>query len=173
MMVCLFDVLRGRWSLRRRIVGADGSLMGTVVDGAKAVFGVVGDGVDWNVVAGRTPTGAFDVGDVKGLLYRESGDVELGNGQHLSFHREYLYRFVSDEAADVYFFKPGIEEEHLKYFHRVSLDESGCSNAEHLCIDDLYTVHMSFENSNAFKMHWKIKGPQKDYEIFSSFTKEE
>lgn len=55
--------------------------------------------------------------------------------------RQYLYRFVDDHKADVFFFTPSNEEEHMKFFHSLDFSqfdrEDGnamCAEAEHLCL---------------------------------------
>jgi len=108
------------------------------------------------------------------LLYREQGEMIMPNKDRtkLKFYREYLYKFSSDTEADVYFYQPGNESEHLKFFHHVGVNDEGINCTEHLCIADIYKVDMKFLSEEKLSMKWRVKGPQKDYAIETLMVKE-
>ena len=53
----------------------------------------------------------------------------------------------------------------MKFFHHLNFSDKGHASADHLCIDDLYKVNVNFEDIDLLIMKWKVKGPNKDYEI--------
>ena len=159
----LWAYLRGAWRLTRTMKHAeDGHTMG-VVDAATAT---------WTPVKDMPDT----------LLYREEGQVAfasmggsggVANAKRLPFYREYMYTFTSPTTADVAFYRPGNEEEHLKFFHTLSIESASGegSTTEHLCIDDLYVASIRIGSATGFQAEWQVKGPKKNYRIFTTYTR--
>ena len=151
----LQSYLEGSWNLDRimRHRGEDASIMGTV-DAARAVFSPV-------------------PGQSSQLHYREDGMVKFATmASAVPFYREYLYTFTNALEAEVSFFCPDKEEEHLKPFHSIRVSQTGEVEAsEHLCINDLYAATITIASDVLFQAEWTVTGPQKNYTIFSSFSR--
>lgn len=112
------------------------------------------------------------------LLYREEGKVNFSpdskSDKTFPFYREYMYNFKSAIEADVYFYQPQNETEHMKFFHTLTIAASGAGvTSEHLCIDDVYLATINLESASAFQMSWKVTGPKKDYQIVTKYSRVE
>ena len=150
--------LRGAWQLTRDMKHADGSTMG-VVNQAVANF-----------------TDHKSTSEHEEMLYREEGMVNFTpgvEGKEMSFYREYMYSFTSPTSADVSFYQPGNQSEHLKFFHTLNISGTGVgTTTEHLCIDDLYNATIEISSEQAFRATWTVVGPHKNYQIFSQYTRQ-
>ena len=69
--------------------------------------------------------------------------------------------------------RPGNEEEHLKFFHTLSIESTSGegSTTEHLCIDDLYVASIRIGSETGFEAEWQVKGPKKNYKISTTYTR--
>ena len=148
-------VLQGNWRLARKITSlADGSNLGTVTEGTASFLPVADAPLD--------------------LLYREEGRVQLpGASLALPFERHYLYTFDSPRSATVRFYHPegALPGEHLKFFHTLSFGEDGRACADHLCIDDMYTVEFNCCTESELATRWEVRGPHKAYEIVTALSR--
>ncbi|WP_299674433.1 DUF6314 family protein [uncultured Roseobacter sp.] len=128
---CLQD-FEGRWQLTRQIRHAEG---------VRAAFS--GDAV-W-------------CPDADGLIYRETGVLQMPGSPPIQAERRYLWR----EGLHVYF-------EDGRFFHQVP---ARGGQAEHWCDPDTYVVHYDFSDWPAFSTSWQVSGPRKSYEMRSRYTR--
>lgn len=140
----IFRWLEGTWSLSRQITGT-GKMNG------KAVFRL------------ENPI------NLNRYHYREEGILTFLTNQSLNFHREYVYEYDENhQIINVYF-----NENPLKFFHKLQFStDFKSADASHLCINDRYDAYYTFLNENQFGLQYRVKGPKKDYQIISTFTKE-
>ena len=168
--------LQGRWVFNRTMLHTDnGSSLGSVSN-ATAIFAPVNVNEkeqEQEEDSSSTSTAASTDTDQQ-LLYREEGNViftQSSTSHPLPFYREYLYTFISSTEADVAFWRPN-NEDHLKFFHTLSVTEEGVGEtSEHLCIDDLYQATMKVSSDSAFSTTWVVDGPNKNYTITTEFTR--
>lgn len=95
------------------------------------------------------------------LLYQEDGLVSAPNGHVMPAQRQYIWQQSSPSKFDMLF-------DDGRYFHSFSADEP-C--AKHVCGDDLYRVNYHFSKWPAWSSKWQVKGPRKDYEMLSYYTR--
>lgn len=156
----LIKYFKGKWTFTRNIMCAE----------TKKSFG--------NIKNGRAEfTGHEDDHEVaRKLLYSEQGDLNLENStSSLEVNRQYLYHFLGDLKADVFFFAPSSEEQHLKFFHHLQFEKNEEENqfvarADHPCVKDMYNVEMILRD-DSFSMQWTVKGPRKNNIIVTNFVK--
>ena len=148
----LCQYLRGTWQLTRTMRHTETkALMGTV-DGAVATFRDVeepihpgppaeGTGGEQRAQPPQEPR--------KQLLYREEGNVNFSpnssSDKVFPFYREYMYTFKSPTEADVHFYQPHSETDHMKFFHTLSIASSGTGvTSDHVCINDIYSAKSAY-----------------------------
>lgn len=128
----------GRWSLSRqiedRLAGAMGRLEGEAV---------------------------FLADEGGGLIYRETGQLRLGDGPAFAAERGYLWRSVG--GVIVVDFADGLP------FHQ--FDPSGDTAAQHLCIADDYRVRYDLVRWPDWLAEWNVLGPRKDYRMRSHYRR--
>jgi len=94
-----------------------------------------------------------------GMAYEERGTLHLEGQREMQAERRYFW----DRSLDVYF-------DDGRFFHRVPA--SG-GTAHHWCDPDQYDVTYDFSGWPAFEAVWCVKGPRKDYEMISRYTRPE
>jgi len=192
----LLQYLQGTWAFDRYMIHTtNGSTLGSVKN-ATAVFAPIDVAVaalkkeetdketttptttttTTTTTAAATTTATTTATTLPQLLYREEGSVIFGptssTATPVSFYREYLYTFQTATSADVSFWRPNNQEEHLKFFHTLQVTDQGIgSTSEHLCIDDLYQATMKVSSDSAFSTTWVVDGPNKNYTITTEFTR--
>jgi hypothetical protein len=107
-------------------------------------------------------TARFEPAGPDELAYHESG--ELAFGEHRGpASRRLIYRRRPDGTADV-FFADGRE------FYRLD-PRPGWWQARHPCGRDEYVLAGRVLGERAFEEHWRVRGPDKDYEIMTTLTR--
>jgi hypothetical protein len=100
--------------------------------------------------------------DDTGLIYHETGSLQLESGAVMQAERRYHWTF---EAGDVAVkFIDNID------FHRFVPAGTGVGTA-HLCGDDLYQCRYDFSDWPNWSAVWDVKGPRKDYRSSSRYTR--
>lgn len=94
-----------------------------------------------------------------GMAYEERGVLRLDGQQEMQAERRYFW----DAALDVYF-------DDGRFFHTVPALGGA---AHHWCAPDQYDVTYDFSEWPAFRAVWRVKGPRKDYEMISRYTRPE
>lgn len=131
------DAFRGVWQLDRDIVDANGGMSRF---SGKAVF---------------TPDGA-------GLLYEETGILEIPGVSPMQATRRYLWRESAGRIMVAF--------EDGRPFH--SFDPCGTeAAAQHLCGADLYRVRYDFSAWPAWSALWQVAGPRKDYSMLGRYRR--
>ena len=163
----VFAGLKGNWKLVRSLKSAISAYPSGIFDGL-ATF------------CERIPT---DPTFGNEYLYSEDGYFETQQGFTLSASRRYVYRYQQDSnQISAWFVKSedGITVDYL--FHVLELPaitpetESISIKAHHLCNDDNYWVQYIFphhnSNLNEFNVKYIVKGPNKDYTIDATYTRD-
>lgn len=139
----VLDFLCGRWRIERRIADHRGGGTGTF------------DGMARFEARGGEAHGGEAHGG-QGLAYHEHGELRFG-GHHGPASRSLIYRRRPDGTGDVRF-ADGRE------FYRLDA-RSGYWQGQHDCGRDHYTVAGDILDSGMFQERWRVRGPDKDYEI--------
>jgi Family of unknown function (DUF6314) len=142
-----FQSLPGNWSLKRTI--PNGNMVG------EATFEAVETKINT-------------------LFYHEQGWItfNLQPQQTLACHREYMYCYQCEsDAIFIYFIEDG-ETDRLFHTLQFSLAK-GISTAAgiHLCKQDTYHVTYKTVDENAFEISYSVKGPKKDYTLYTVFKR--
>jgi hypothetical protein len=171
----LREFLQGTWKFNRSMTHTENGRSLGSVHNATATFSPV-EAVTQNGNSTTNTTNTNTEVQHQQLLYREEGNVIFGkvsaNSTSISFYREYLYTFISPTSADVSFWRPNNEEEHMKFFHNLQVSEEGVgATSEHLCIDDLYRATIQILSDCNFNATWVVDGPNKKYTIKTEFTR--
>ena len=161
----IMPVLARPWQLTRTMRHTETkALMGTV-DGAVATFRDVeepihpgppaeGTGGEQRTQPPQEPR--------KQLLYREEGNVNFSpnssSDKVFPFYREYMYTFKSPTEADVHFYQPHSETDHMKFFHTLSIELGTGVTSDHVCINDIYSAKVHITSPDAFEMSWQVTG---------------
>jgi hypothetical protein len=141
------DYLEGVWRADREVTdfrsGRTGSFLGTAT-----LARPPGDG------AASSLPGA--------LAYREEGELRFGE-HHGPAARRLLYVPQPDGTAEV-LFADG------RPFFGLDL-RSGFWTAEHPCGRDHYLVTFRVLDADHFTEHWRVRGPDKDYEMATTLAR--
>ncbi len=103
------------------------------------------------------------------LHYHEEGQVCYPNGFKTTSFRDYYFQLELGSFS-VYF-----DEACQNLFHTIRLEKSDgkfIGSAQHLCIKDLYDTSYVFNNQKSWEWQHKVKGPKKDYYLFSRYYRE-
>lgn len=95
-----------------------------------------------------------------GLLYREEGQLRLGEGPAFTAHRTYLWR----EAGGRIF----VDYPDGRAFHDFDPGEAA---ARHWCDPDDYRVRYDFSGWPDWRAEWEVRGPRKDYRMLSLYRR--
>lgn len=141
----------GHWQLAREITDFRGGPAGQMLGEARF------DLADQADIA--KAGGAVLAGDV---MQRESGQLRLGDVS-MAAQRAYVWRAFGDQIAvlfedgrDFHHFDPALEQ----------------PEAHHNCPPDLYDVRYEFQGwPGAWRAIWRVRGPRKDYESVTDFTR--
>jgi hypothetical protein len=99
-----------------------------------------------------------------GLLYKERGTLTLG--QHRGpAEQTYLFEFPESDAQATVHFRDG----HL--FHSLDLRD-GQDRARHECDPDFYEGLFIAISPTAWQSEWKVRGPRKDYDLVTTYTRQ-
>ena len=96
------------------------------------------------------------------LAYCEHGELQLGSHRGPA-GRSLLVRDRADGTADVRF-ADGRE------FYRLDL-RSGTCQAAHPCREDQYLVTVTRLSADSYTETWRVAGPDKDYELATTYTR--
>jgi hypothetical protein len=96
------------------------------------------------------------------ITYTERGELRLG-GHVGPASRRLRYRPCGDGAAEV-LFADG------RPFYLLDL-RAGAWEAEHQCGRDCYLVRVTATGPDAYAEHWHARGPAKDYETTTAYTR--
>ncbi len=143
---------------------------------AKQIFGIM-QGV-WGVsrkIIHKMPVETYEgngyaafsllKGSENTLLYHER--VKLQNSQthtEILGHQKYRYKYDVEADRLLKFFDDGGN------FYKVSIEGEEAYGG-HLCIRDSYKAKYHFNAGGTFSLSYEIKGPAKDYAIFTEYTR--
>jgi hypothetical protein len=142
------DFLRGSWRAERVLIDFRSGQRGTFRGVATFAEPAGPEG------AGRGARGGLD--------YREQGELSFG-GHHGPASRSLTYRPGPDGSAEV-LFADG------RPFYLLDL-RSGSCQAEHPCAEDHYSLIARVLGPDSFTEHWRVRGPEKDYEMTTTFAR--
>ena len=106
-----------------------------------------------------------------GLKYHEDVSYTRNNEQVQAF-QDYEYRLAEDGIA-LYFLhgeRAGNLFMNLR-FDQVDDEDPSQAEAVHLCGDDKYEGLFTFTDKDRFSIWYKVTGPEKDYAIFTQYTR--
>ena len=112
---------------------------------------------------GRFTGVAEFVADGDGMIYREDGQLMLGNGPAMKATR--AYHWHQDGGQIVVHFEDGRD------FHRFTPNAQS-DRAEHFCDPDTYRVKYDFADWPEWRCEWRVHGPRKDYVMVSHYRRE-
>jgi Family of unknown function (DUF6314) len=101
------------------------------------------------------------------LHYREDGELRLATGHSGPAHREYVY-ILDGDAIRVCLVVDG---EPGTTVHRLDLAGGSEASDVHLCRADRYLGTYSFAGADRFTVAMRVVGPDKDYEIHTSYRR--
>lgn len=101
------------------------------------------------------------------LFYRETGILHLH--QSFNFYREYIFS-KNKNSIDVWFVN---DNEKGQFFYKLEK----CSHdgdilkmqGSHRCVNDNYLATYKIFGPDRFDVHYQIKGPKKDYCIYTKY----
>ncbi|MFT6452010.1 MAG: hypothetical protein ACJA06_001498 [Halocynthiibacter sp.] len=141
----------GPWRLLREITDFSGGPMGRMSGTARFDLAGPADLIEGAVLAGD-------------VVLRESGTLRLGDGAAMAAQRSYIWRAMGDQIAVL--FEDGRDFHH---FERGAVRPE----AHHDCPPDIYDVRYEFAGwPGAWRAIWRVRGPRKDYESRTDFTRE-
>ena len=111
-------------------------------------------------------TAVFTKKEESELHYREEGDWMTTLGTVHRVYREYIYRQALDGEIGVYF-----ADQPMKLLHPLQFDASNEATGEHVCNKDSYQAKYVFVDDDCFTLAYIVKGPEKDYTIYTEFTR--
>eukprot|EP00747_Dinoflagellata_sp_TGD_P080903 gnl/TRDRNA2_/TRDRNA2_161081_c0_seq1.p1 gnl/TRDRNA2_/TRDRNA2_161081_c0~~gnl/TRDRNA2_/TRDRNA2_161081_c0_seq1.p1 ORF type:complete len:189 (+),score=38.98 gnl/TRDRNA2_/TRDRNA2_161081_c0_seq1:81-647(+) len=124
------------------------------------------------------PVRADDWGPRRLLRYEENGTMSLANsGYESNFRKAYFYELSETRTGgldlQIFFdYRNGADPlpEDLYCVFDLSNYALGqpILSTEHLCVKDLYTGQLVFEDPSHWHLRWEVVGPQKDF-VFDSF----
>ncbi len=94
-------------------------------------------------------------------LYHEEGRMRIPGLPPMTAERRYLWQ--PQEGGFACYF------EDARPFHRMSV--GALTQSDHWCDPDQYDVSYEFGNWPAWASVWTVKGPRKDYDMRSEFTR--
>lgn len=104
---------------------------------------------------------------VSGVLYTEDGAYRLHNECQTCF-QTYVYHTTPNTFAIVK--NDGV------LLHEGRVEEGATFPAalhhQHICKNDVYACQWVFHDNDAFDVSYTIKGPKKDYHIFTTFIRD-
>lgn len=111
-------------------------------------------------------TSQFIKVDQNNSLYIEEGTYVLNKGTQ-EFYQQYEYKW-KDETLYIF--------SHLKtILHTFNFKKNKTLplvvNHQHFCKSDIYDLILTLLSPNAFEMHYKVNGPEKNYEIKTQYTR--
>lgn len=119
---------------------------------AREVVEAAGQGASVTGLAVWRPEGT-------GLAYRETGEMRLPGHPPMQVERRYFW----DPELHVHFADG-------RFFHRVP-PEGGSTS--HWCDPDQYDGDYDFSDWPVFRVRWRVRGPQKDYRMETTYHREE
>lgn len=94
------------------------------------------------------------------LAYRETGQLMLPDAPAMQAERGYLW--AAEGGGIAVFFADG------RPFHRFT---PARPEARHWCAPDDYSVRYDFSAWPEWHSHWQVRGPRKDYTMFSQYSR--
>ena len=96
------------------------------------------------------------------LTYEERGQLTMDGSPTLTAERTYLWFLGNDPNTIDILFQDG------RPFHRLDLN---CTMpfSSHFCSPDEYNVSYDFRSWPVWRSEWRVRGPRKDYRIWSRF----
>ena len=96
-----------------------------------------------------------------GLLYREAGRIELGNGHSLAAERRYLW---SETAQGI-----EVRFDDGRFFHVIGAGTQ--VSVAHDCTPDSYVGAYDFAAWPEWRISWTVEGPRKSYRMRSTYRR--
>lgn len=98
-----------------------------------------------------------------GLAYEEAGTLRLGGAAPVHATQRHLWREGGGARIEV-LFADG------RPFHAFATDRTQ-PEAAHACPPDHYRVNYAFGDWPAWRAHWRVRGPHKDYALVSTYRR--
>lgn len=91
------------------------------------------------------------------MRYEEEGALKIGDHPPIQAERRYLWR----DDLTVWF-------EDGRFFHQVPADGG---DTAHWCDPDQYDGFYDFTDWPRFRVRWRVKGPSKEYDMVTEYTR--
>jgi hypothetical protein len=159
------DFLRGGWRIERRMIDYAAGDSGTFDGVARFEVARFEEAQPEPPAAapGHEPGSAPPAfGEPAALTYHETGELRF-RGHRGPASRSLIYRGRPDGTADV-FFADGREFYHLD-------PRSGRWTGQHPCGRDHYALAGQLLGDGTLEERWRVRGPDKDYEIFTTLVR--
>ena len=101
--------------------------------------------------------------DAEGLAYEEEGRWTAGTYAGLAANRSYAWR-AAGTGIDVVFGDG-------RPFHWFEPAKQGRAESRHDCAPDLYEATYEFALPDRWTLHWRVRGPKKDYHSRSDYRR--
>ncbi len=104
-----------------------------------------------------------DEDDPEKMVYEESGTLEMESAPPLSATRKYLWTLSPAPQVIQVHFEDG------RPFHQIDLN---CTMPfdTHFCPPDMYDVTFDLRYWPAWKVEWHVRGPKKDYRLWTRYA---
>lgn len=152
----IFNRLQGLWDFKRKIISKTPDFPSGEVNG-HASFSLIAN-------------------DNNSLGYQETGEFRTKNGETFKVQKEYLYRYIkeTDKIEKCFIEANGERLFYQLQFNNTRWPKSFSATAEHLCNQDHYRAYYEFlgnEDFHIFTLKYLSKGPQKDFQTNTCYTR--
>ncbi len=96
--------------------------------------------------------------------YEEGENLETEN----IFYKEYFFS-LTERGIEIFFASLKQKQGHFLTLKFIS-DQTAI--AQHICQKDLYEAQYDFVNNDQFTVRFIVKGPRKDFALFSAFSRD-
>lgn len=114
-----------------------------------------------------TGTATFEKKTDNPIIYTEQGQYQLQEIEQSCYQKRIF--IIEESALSIY-------KSDLSPLHEFALDKMPVLpfrlTHTHLCLNDQYSLEMVIDSLNRFSTSYKVRGPSKNYEIHTTFTRE-
>lgn len=158
----IFDNLIGIWSIKR-VLGnygtAEGTAKFTLQNPKETILSATSSDENTLVINYRE--------DLQVKYDSNFASQQQGTNVENTAYKEYVYLYDMARDKILKKFTNG------NLFYELSIDfEKQVANGDHLCEKDFYNASYDFIDPQNFVLTYFVKGPKKDYEIKTEFTKQ-